>query len=96
MQTRLPRCPKCREQGPTGLCQLHAEWYADLVCMDCGTPLTDENYSECVVSVGPAKEPWEDETSFAVIARTADVAELVCEPCRQIRLAASTTGETDG
>lgn len=54
--------------------------------MDCGVPLTDENYAEYVINVGPAKEPWEDGDSFAVIARTADVVEVVCESCKEARL----------
>ena len=87
-ELRLPRCPKCRERGPTGLCAAHAKWYADINCMDCGTRLTDDNYAEYIVKVGPAKEPWEDSDSFAVIARTADIVEAVCEACKQLRLAA--------
>lgn len=65
-------------------------------CMDCNTRLTDENYAEYVVKVGPAREPWEDDTLFAVAARIADVAEAVCESCKQIRLAAPTEGDKNG
>ena len=93
---RLPRCPKCREYGPSGLCVAHAKWYADITCMDCSTPLTDDNYAEYVITVGPAKEPWEDGDSFEVAARTADVVEALCASCKQTRLAAPTEGEKDG
>ncbi|KKL04877.1 hypothetical protein LCGC14_2611660 [marine sediment metagenome] len=85
---RLPRCPRCREHGPAGLCAAHEKWYADMNCMDCSTPLTDENYAEYIIKVGPAKQPWEDGNSFAVIARTADTVEVVCAVCKQVRLAA--------
>ena len=55
--------------------------------MDCNTPLTDENYTEWILGVGPPKEPWEDGDSFAVIARTADVVEAICESCKHVRMA---------
>ena len=93
---RLPRCLKCRVHGPAGLCTAHAKWYADINCMDCSTRLTDENYAEWLLSVGPAKEPWEDGNSFEVAARTADVVEVICESCKQVRFDhTSMEGKTD-
>jgi hypothetical protein len=91
-----PRCPRCLERGPTGLCDAHIRAYSDCCCIDCGNQLTEETYAEYLVSLGPPTdreiEPGEalaDPMSFATVARTADVVEIVCITCKQRRLNAT-------
>ncbi|KKK67446.1 hypothetical protein LCGC14_2953990 [marine sediment metagenome] len=55
-------------------------------CMDCDVELTPSNYANYVTEKGEDPEPWEDKDSFAVIARTADVTELVCFNCWMKRM----------